>query len=156
MPFSIKTTAFTNGQGIPKHFTGEGEDVSPPLEWNGIPKDTKELALICDDPDAPGKTWVHWVMYKIPSQTTKLPEGILLQERLDTPATALQGKNSWDKIGYGGPMPPPGHETHHYHFKLYALDTTLNLSQGVTKEELLSGMEGHILETTEVMGTYER
>jgi len=118
------------------------------------------LALICDDPDAPTpEAWVHWVIYKIPPDTTELPEGVAKTAQLSQPPGAVQGKNSWPSgqtIGYRGPMPPPGHGVHRYYFRLYALDTPLDVPPGATKAELLQAMEGHILAQGELMGTYQR
>lgn len=157
MAFSIKTGAFNEGGEIPKLYTGEGKDLSPPLEWSGAPEGTKQLAIICDDPDAPTpEPWVHWVIYRIPTDTTKLVEGIPTKETLELPPGTLQGKNSWDKIGYGGPMPPPGHGWHRYYFTLYALNAELDLKPGLTKQELLNAIGGHVIEKTQVMGKYQR
>lgn len=153
---TVQTEAFSPGETIPEKYTGEGEDISPPIRWSDVPDGTKELALIMDDPDAPNTTWVHWVLYRIPADVTELEAGIPTNKELETPAGALQGTNSWDNIGYGGPMPPPGHGTHHYHFKVYALAAPVELAAGATKEQLLGAMEGHILAQGEVMGTYER
>jgi Raf kinase inhibitor-like YbhB/YbcL family protein len=153
----IRSSVFENGQPIPIRYTGEGKDVSPPLEWSGAPDGTKEFALICDDPDAPTpQPWVHWVIYKISPKTTKLPEGLPRQASLNSPVTARQGKNSWDTIGYRGPMPPPGHGVHHYYFALYALNAELDVPEGVDKATLLNAMQGHILLKTELIGTYKR
>ena len=159
MTISITSTAFTAGMPIPKKYTGEGEDVSPPLAWSGVPQGTKELALICDDPDAPVKEpWVHWVLYKLPADTANLPEGLPREKTLKAPAGADQGLNDFptDNFGYRGPMPPRGHGTHHYHFKLYALGTPLSVPPGIKKNALLAAMQGHILAEGELMGTYER
>jgi len=146
---NITSTAFKNGQPIPKKYSGEGQSVSPPLAWEGFPKETKEFALICDDPDAPmAEPFVHWVLYKIPANRNLLPEG--------SAAGAIEGKNSAGKMGYAGPMPPPGHGIHHYHFKLYALDQPLNLKAGATKADLLKAMSGHTLAEGEIVGTYQR
>jgi len=156
---AIKSKAFSDGQEIPKPYTGDGRDVSPPLTWSDLPPGTKELALICDDPDAPTpQPWVHWVIYKIPADAMGLAEGIPQQEKLAQPAGALQGKNSWSSgnIGYRGPAPPKGHGVHHYHFKLYALDAPLNVQPGPDKEKLIKAMQGHILAQTELVGTYKR
>ncbi|MBN1846604.1 MAG: YbhB/YbcL family Raf kinase inhibitor-like protein [Sedimentisphaerales bacterium] len=155
----ITSTAFGPGQAIPSKYTGEGADVSPELHWDNLPNGTKQLALICDDPDAPGsQPWVHWVIYRIPSVLDHLPEGVGRSPRPAKPAGALQGKNSWpsDNIGYRGPMPPVGHGTHHYRFRLYALDGELNLEPGLDKPQLLEAMAGHILAEAELVGTYER
>jgi Raf kinase inhibitor-like YbhB/YbcL family protein len=159
MAIKMSSGAFEAGQPIPKLYTGDGDDRSPPLSWNGVPTGTKEFALICDDPDAPTpKPWVHWVIYKIPAQTKSLEEGVPRQPEPPTPKGALQGVNSFpsDNIGYRGPAPPKGHGTHHYHFKLYALDAPLNLKAALDKEAVLAAMKGHILGEGEIIGTYER
>ncbi len=150
---AIVSPAFKMGAPIPKKYTGDGPDISPPLTWEGVPKDAKSLALISDDPDAPVGTWVHWVIFNIPPTEKGLPEGVPKTETL--PNGAKQGINDFRKIGYNGPAPPPG-KPHRYYFKLYALDTVLNLPSGVKKSDLLRAMEGHILATAEYMGTYQR
>jgi hypothetical protein len=148
---------FEPNQPIPRRHAGEGRDLSPTLAWEGVPEGTKQFALIVDDPDAPrAEPWVHWVAYGIGPECTSLPEGIPTSPHVSEPVDLLQGKNSWDKVGYGGPAPPPGHGVHHYHFKLYALDTALALKPGLSKEELLKAMEGHVLADAELVGTYER
>lgn len=155
--FTVTTQAFGHNQPIPRQFTGDGKNISPSLQWSGAPAETQEFALIVDDPDAPRpQPWVHWVLYKIPAAATALPEGVPPSQRLPDPPGSLQGRNSWGKIGYGGPEPPKGHGTHHYHFKLYALDTRLALKPGIEKEDLLEAMEGHVLAQGELIGTYER
>ncbi len=159
MKLTVHSSAFDEGKPIPKKHAGEGEDVSPALTWAGAPAETKEFALIMDDPDAPGKEpWVHWVLYKVPAGTTSLKEGVAKTNKPTEPAGAYQGKNSWpkDNIGYKGPMPPPGHGVHHYHFKVYALDTALKIEPGLSKAELLAAMKGHVLAEGELIGTYER
>lgn len=157
MSMTVRSTAFEPDQAIPRKHTGEGPDVSPPLAWESVPSGTIEFALIVDDPDAPRpEPWVHWLIYKIPADTTALPEGVPASETLDSPAGALQGRNSWGKVGYGGPMPPPGHGLHHYHFKLYALDAALDVQPGLDKAALLKQIKGHILAETELVGTYQR
>jgi Raf kinase inhibitor-like YbhB/YbcL family protein len=157
MALVIKSTAFAGGETIPKRYTEDGEDISPPLTWTGLPPTTKEIALICDDPDAPTpQPWVHWVIYKIPPATAGLPEHVSTLEKLSEPVGAVQGKNSWRGVGYRGPAPPHGHGTHHYHFRLYALDAPLNAAPGLDKDGLLVAMKGHILAQSELMGTYER
>lgn len=148
----ISSSAFKEGQKIPLKYTCDGQDVSPPLEWDSAPGGTKSFALICDDPDAPGGTWVHWVIYGIPPEMKALGESVRPVRELER--GLRQGKNSWPKIGYGGPCPPGG--THRYYFKLYALDTALNLGPGASKEQLLAAMKGHILEEAHLMGTYQR
>jgi Raf kinase inhibitor-like YbhB/YbcL family protein len=160
MTLEITSTAFKEGEPIPKKYTGEGADVSPPLAWTGVPEKTKELVLICDDPDAhTDDPWVHWVIYKIPANATGLKEGIPRKARLTEPAGALQGKNSWpsskDNIGYRGPMPPPG-RGHRYFFKLYALEAKLSAEAGMDKKSILQEIEQHVLAKGQLMGTYER
>jgi len=159
MTIRVTSSAFENNGQIPQKYTGDGADVSPPLAWADLPEKTKELVLICDDPDAPSaEPWVHWVMYKIPADAKVLPEGIARQPQVKNPAGALQGKNSWtrgDRIGYRGPKPPPG-VMHHYYFRLYALDAPIALEAGLTKETILEQIRGHILATGELIGTYVR
>jgi Raf kinase inhibitor-like YbhB/YbcL family protein len=145
----LTSPAFPAQSPIPRKYTGEGQDISPPLAWSGVPQDAKELALICEDPDAPPPTpWVHWVAYGIPPTQQGLPEGA--HEHL------TQGQNDFHKTGYAGPMPPPGHGVHHYHFRLYALDAPLQAGPGLTKKQLQAAMRGHILAEGELIGTYER
>ena len=149
MSITITSSAFEQGERIPRRHTGEGEDVSPPLEWNGVPQRTRELALICDDPDAPRpRPWVHWVLYKLSPGTRGLGEG--------ENGSGVEGMTDFGRPGYGGPMPPKGHGVHRYYFKLYALDAELDLAAGATKANLVSAMEGHVLAQGELMGTYER
>lgn len=148
MAFEITSPAFSAGQMIPAQYTCDGQDISPPLRWSDAPQGTQSFALIADDPDAPRGTWVHWVLFNLPAEAHELPE------RAALPAGSQQGKNSGGRVGYGGPCPPSG--THRYFFKLYALDTTLNLAAGADKEQLLRAMAGHILAETEIMGTYRR
>lgn len=152
MAFELTSTAFTNGQAIPRKYTCDGDDISPPLEWANEPQGTLSLALIADDPDAPVGTWVHWVLYNVPAGTHTLPESVPPDAELSD--GRRHGKNSWGRTGYGGPCPPGG--THRYFFKLYALDTVLDLGSGASKEQLLSAMEGHIVAQAELMGTYRR
>ena len=157
MKIVVESKAFKAGERIPVKYTGEGEDISPPLTWSPVPADTKEIALIMDDPDAPtAEPWVHWVLYKVPANTPGLPEKIANTEKLSTPPGAIQGKTSAPKIGYHGPMPPKGHGVHHYHFKLYALNAALDLKPGLDKKTLLKAIAGHILAEGELIGTYER
>ena len=152
MEIKLESSAFKDGQSIPKQYTCDGVNISPPLEWKGIPKNAKTLAIICDDPDAPAGTWVHWVVYNLPADDMGLIE--------NTPATqnltggGLQGKNDFGKVGYNGPCPPSG--THRYFFKLYALDAELDLKPGATKSDLLKAMEGHVVAQGELVGTYSR
>ncbi len=156
MTFTLTSPAFASGDRIPKQYTGEGADASPPLEWTDPPEGAGSLALICDDPDAPVGTWDHWLIWNIPADRRNLPEGIPTTETVADLGGACQGNNSWPKIGYGGPMPPPGHGVHHYHFALYALDQTLELAPGADKQALLAAMEGHILAEAKLTGLYSR
>jgi Raf kinase inhibitor-like YbhB/YbcL family protein len=160
MVIQVTSTAFADGAKIPVKYTGDGDDVSPPLAWSGLPEGTRELALICDDPDAPTPNpWVHWVIYKIPADCPGLPEGVADSPTLEEPAGALQGKNSWpsgQKIGYRGPAPPQGHGVHHYFFHLYALDAALALKPGIDKTALLNAMAEHVLAEGQLVGPYER
>ena len=152
MGFKLTSTAFKEGQPIPRQHTCDGVDVSPALEWSGAPPSAKTFALICDDPDAPSGTWVHWVLYNLPGDRIGLVENVPTTEKV--PGDGLQGTNDFQKIGYGGPCPPSG--THHYFFKLYALDGELSLKGGATKAEVLKAMEGQIVAQTQLMGTYRR
>lgn len=160
MSITVTSSAFPTGQPVPKLYTEDGANRSPPLAWSGAPSGTQEFALICDDPDAPSpQPWVHWVIYGIPADVNTLPEGIAAVQRLSSPVTAVQGKNSWPSgqtLGYRGPAPPKGDGVHHYHFKVYALDGRLSVQPGLTKEQLLSAMQGRILATGELIGTYSR
>jgi Raf kinase inhibitor-like YbhB/YbcL family protein len=157
---AITCEAFADGRPIPKKYTEDGENLSPPLAWSYTPKGTKQWALICDDPDAPTpQPWVHWVIYSIPGEIRSLPQGVETTETLPELQGAMQGKNSWPSgqtIGYRGPAPPKGHGVHHYHFKLYALGTALALKPEMTKAALEKAIEGHVLGTGELIGTYER
>lgn len=152
MDIKIKSPAFVPGGKIPGKYTCDGMDISPPLAWTSGPEGTKTFALICDDPDAPMGTWVHWVLFNLPAEIIELRENVLPERGLES--GAKQGMNDFRKIGYGGPCPPGG--THRYYFKLYALDTEINLETGATKSELLKAMEGHILAEGQLMGKYER
>ena len=148
----IRSSAFGSGEMIPVKYTCDGADFSPSLEWTAGPAGTKSFALICDDPDAPMGTWVHWVIYDIPAAATMLAEGITREK--DLPGGGTQGINDFRRLGYGGPCPPGG--THRYFFKLYALDAALGLKPGITKDQLLTAMKGHILAEAQLMGTYRR
>ena len=149
MAIEVSSPVFDQGGAIPAKHTGEGHDLSPALNWYGLPEGTREIALVCEDPDAPRpEPWVHWVLYKIPANHTGVPEG-------DTEG-ALEGENDFGRRGYGGPMLPKGHGVHHYHFRVYDLDTGLEATAGLTKDQLLEAMEGHVLDEGELVGTYER
>jgi Raf kinase inhibitor-like YbhB/YbcL family protein len=159
MSLTIKSAAFQDLKAIPPRHTGDGEDLSPPLEWSGLPRGTQELALIVDDPDAPSADpWVHWLLYNLPvaAAPSGLPEGVPTAPHPPTLPGASQGQNSWSTTGYRGPAPPRGHGKHHYHFKLYALDSPLALETGLDKHTLMNAMSGHILGHGELVGTYER
>jgi Raf kinase inhibitor-like YbhB/YbcL family protein len=152
MAITITSPAFSEGDMIPRQYTCDGEDISPPLAWTGVPEGTKTLALICDDPDAPVGTWVHWVIFNIPPKTEGLAANIAPKGTIEI--GAKHGTNDFRKLGYGGPCPPGG--THRYFFKLYALDAETALDPGVTKAQLLKAMEGHILAEGQLMGRYKR
>jgi Raf kinase inhibitor-like YbhB/YbcL family protein len=147
--FSLTSPDFTNGQMIPRQFTGEGEERSPELKWLHAPEGTRSFALIVDDPDAPNGTFTHWVLFDIPAEAQFIPQGV--------PKMGVGGHNDFHHDHYGGPMPPPHHGVHRYYFKLYALDIeSLNLKQGAKREEVEQAMEGHIIGQAELMGRYER
>jgi hypothetical protein len=152
MTIQITSPAFTEGNPIPKKYTCEAEDVSPPLAWSGLPGGTKSLALIADDPDAPAGVWVHWVIFNLPPTLAGLSEGIAKTPKVEG---GVQGNNDFRKIGYGGPCPPRG-KPHRYFFKLYALDTLLALEAGASKADVEKAMRGHILAQGQLMGTYGR
>lgn len=147
----VLSKAFVNGSAIPARFTCDGPNVSPDLAWANVPAGARSLVLICDDPDAPVGTWVHWVLYDLPASEKGLPEGI----QAAAPSGARHGQNSWNREGYGGPCPPQG-KPHRYFFRLYALDAPLGLSAGATKAQILEAMKGHVLAQGELMGTYAR
>jgi Raf kinase inhibitor-like YbhB/YbcL family protein len=153
MSFELKSVAFEEGGNIPKEYTCDGANISPPLGWGDPPEQTKSFALLVEDPDAPGKTWVHWILFNIPPDIRQLSDNIPKQKTLA--GNQRQGTNDFGKIGYGGPCPPKG-APHRYFFRLYALDKMLDLKPGATKPELLKAMEGHILAKAELMGRYQR
>ena len=155
MALILTSGAFTAGGVIPAKHSCDGADVSPSLAWNGAPPGTVTFALIADDPDAPAGTWVHWVLFNLPGSLTALPEGVPKIDQLANLGGALQGRNDFRHVGYGGPCPPPG-KTHRYFFKLYALDAMLPLKAGATKQEVERAMHGHVLAETSLMGTYAR
>lgn len=148
----LTSKAFDTKDMIPPQFTCDGEDISPPLTWSPPPTDTQSLALICDDPDAPKKTWVHWVVYNLPPSTCSLSEAIPEGSKIS--GGGLQGINDFQKLSYGGPCPPGG--THRYFFKIYALDKMLELAPGAAKTEVEAAMSGHIIDRGELMGYYSR
>lgn len=152
---NLSSSAFEHNHKMPFKYTCDGMDISPPLAWGGVPEGSKSLALICDDPDAPGRTWVHWVVYNIPAQTSQLPEAVPTVAEMTN--GARQGKNDFGRIGYGGACPPQGHGVHRYFFKLYALDTMLVLKEtAVDKNSLVKAMQGHVLAETQLIARYKR
>jgi Raf kinase inhibitor-like YbhB/YbcL family protein len=152
MAFMVKATGFAHGENIPKKYTCDGADVSPGLTWTGVPAGTQSLALIADDPDAPVGTWTHWIIWSI-SPGASLPENVAKVDEL--PDGSRQGRNDFKRIGYGGPCPPAG-KAHRYFFKLYALDSKLDLKPGESRHELELAMKGHILSQAELMARYGR
>ena len=153
MKLNLSSTSFGAGGNIPKQFTCDGEDRSPELHWTDPPAGTKSFALIADDPDAPVGTWVHWVLFNLPADMRNLPENAPKTDSLDH--GAIQGQNDFKRTGYGGPCPPPG-TPHRYFFKLYALDSSVNLRSNATKSDLERVMKGHILAQGEFMARYGR
>ena len=153
MSFAIKSTAFTNGGEIPRKYTCSGSDISPPLSWSGAPANAHALALIADDPDAPAGTWTHWILWNLPAQSDGLAEGVPAKDVLDN--GARQGRNDFNRIGYGGPCPPPG-RPHRYFFRLYALAAPLELKPGASRSELEAAMKPHVLAQAECMGMFKR
>ncbi|MGH8243859.1 MAG: YbhB/YbcL family Raf kinase inhibitor-like protein [Steroidobacteraceae bacterium] len=156
MALSLTSPVFKHNGPIPKNYTCQGKDVSPALAWDGLPDGTKSIVLIVDDPDAPDpaapkRVWVHWVLYDIPPSAKGLPEAVNTSA---LPAGTRQGRNDWDRTGYGGPCPPIGR--HRYFHKLYALDVVLPDLKQPTKAQLLEAMEGHVLESVELVGTYQK
>ncbi|MBE9504146.1 MAG: YbhB/YbcL family Raf kinase inhibitor-like protein [Proteobacteria bacterium] len=156
MALTLRSNVFKDGGEIPSKYTCEGEDIAPPLEWQSVPEEARSLVLIIDDPDAPDPkapkmTWVHWVLYNIPTNTSDLPEGAT---STDLPSGAEEGLNDWKRSGYGGPCPPIGR--HRYFHKLYALDTVLSRLKNPTKAEIEAAMKGHIIAKTELVGTYQK
>jgi Raf kinase inhibitor-like YbhB/YbcL family protein len=148
---SISAEAFQAGGTIPKEYTCDGSNVSPALSWSGIPSNAKSIALIMDDPDAPGGTFVHWVLFNIPPDTTKLPKDVPKNKTLSD--GSRQGVTDFGRVGYGGPCPP---KEHRYYFKIYALDTMLDLQHGASKQQLENAMKRHILAQGGLMGKYAR
>lgn len=153
MALELKIPAFADGSEIPKRYTCSGADLSPALNWVGVSPAARSLALIADDPDAPGGTWTHWVIWNIPAHLKALPEAVPTREILEN--GACQGANDFHRIGYGGPCPPPG-KAHRYFFKLYALDAKLDLKTGASRQELERAMKRHVLAQAEWVGTFRR
>lgn len=153
MAMELKTSAFDAGGMIPRAYTCDGGNQSPAISWSGVPDGATSLALLCEDPDAPSGTWTHWVLFNLPASLRELPDGVPAAGRLE--GGGLQGKNDFGRIGYGGPCPPRG-TTHRYFFRLFALDTMLDLEPGVSRQQVRTQMEGHILAQAEWMGRYSR
>jgi hypothetical protein len=147
MSLQVTSSAFNDGDRIPRMYTCDDQNISPPISWMGVPSDTVSLALIMDDPDAPMGTWVHWVLYNLSPDLTTLEQGVI--------GVGTDGKNDFNRLGYGGPCPPKG-SNHRYFIKLYALDTMLDLKAGATKSQVESAMRGHILAQGQLMGKYGR
>lgn len=148
MSLSLESPAFLNQTLMPKQYTCNGSNYSPALSWQGAPAGTKSYVLMVEDPDAPNGIWVHWLLFNIPATLTQLDEAT------EVPTSAISGKNSWGAQGYRGPCPPNG--THRYYFKLYALDSRLTVNSSVNKDDILNAMEGHILESSELIGLYKQ
>lgn len=151
--FRLSSTAFENGATIPSQYGCAGSDTSPALSWTDPPAGTKSFALIVEDPDAPSGTWVHWVLFDLPASTRQLPKDV--PKKAEIEGGARHGQNDFRRLGYGGPCPPPG-PAHRYYFKLYALDTNLDLKSGASKADLENAMKGHILAEAQLMGRYGR
>ncbi len=149
MALELFSPAFKQGQNVPKQYTCDGKDISPPLFWKDAPANTKSFVLIMDDPDAPAGTWDHWILYNIPASTT-----LLAENNQNMPEGTLTGKNSWNRLTYNGPCPPD--REHRYFFKLYAIDTTLPINNGMTKKEVESAINGHVVASSELMAKYQR
>jgi Raf kinase inhibitor-like YbhB/YbcL family protein len=152
MDIKITSSAFQDAGLIPSKYTCDGADVSPPLQWDSVPEDTKSIAVICDDPDAPMGTFVHWVLFNLSAEIRKLTENVPADETL--PNGAKQGTTDFGRTGYGGPCPPSG--THRYYFKVYALNSEIDSPAGARKPDLLRAMEGHILAQGQLLGKYKR
>lgn len=151
---TVSSSNFTDGQRLPIDFTCDGKDHSPQLSWGGIPNGVKSFSIICDDPDAPSKTWVHWVVFNIPSRVNAFPEGISASSL--AAMGALLGNNDFNRLEWGGACPPKGHGVHHYFFTVYALDTLLDVPEGSSRDQIDKAMEGHIVAQGKLMGTYSR
>lgn len=154
---TVSSSAFRNGMAIPKQYTQDGANVSPPLQWSGQPSEARELVLVVEDPDAPmPNPIVHWILFGIPPTTNSLPENLPQGPGLSSPLAGRQGRNYNSEQRYTGPKPPVGHGVHHYHFQLFALDKNLNVGDAPEKNDLLKAMQGHVLAQGELIGTYER
>jgi len=154
--FALSCTTFADGEPIPVGYTCDGADASPPLEWTNAPAGTQTFALIMEDPDAPARTFTHWLVADIPAQTTSLPEDVPKQGFVSVPTTVVQGMNSFRKVGYGGPCPPAGDKPHRYIFTVYAVDTKCELPEQFNRLQLRAAMKGHVLAEATLTGTYQR
>jgi Raf kinase inhibitor-like YbhB/YbcL family protein len=150
---TLSSSSFEPGKNIPVKYTCDGDDISPQLSWDGAPEGTETFALIVDDPDAPGRTFTHWIIYNIPARRNELPEGVRGEKIIKK--NCSQGLNDFRQMGYGGPCPPHG-KPHHYHFHLYALDTVIDVPSGVPRSAVQGAMKGHILAEAEIVGLYQR
>ena len=153
MALTLTSSAFEDQERIPREYTGDGEDLSPPLSWEGVPEGTQGLVLICDDPDAPSGTWDHWILYDVSPQNTNLEEGIPAEDVVA--GVGKQGRNDFGNIGYGGPAPPRG-KPHHYSFRLYAVGAPTGLDPGASKQDVLDAIQDHTLAQAELVGLYGR
>ncbi|MCH8864816.1 MAG: YbhB/YbcL family Raf kinase inhibitor-like protein [Chloroflexi bacterium] len=153
MELTVSSTVFREGETIPAKYTCQGEDISPSITWGEPPDGTRSLAIIVDDPDAPGGVFTHWIIFNLPADTRQLPAAVPTQPRLDS--GARQGKTDFGRVGYGGPCPPPG-KPHRYQFTVYALDRTLDLAAGASRSQVLEAMQGNILSRGRLTGIYER
>lgn len=149
---TVSSKAVTDGKPVPKDYTGDGKDISPDLTWTKPPATSKTIAVTCEDPDAPGGTWFHWILFNLPTTTSGLKENLAKKDVL--PGGGVQGKNDFGKIGYNGPFPPKGEE-HHYHYKVFALDTTLGLKPGANKKQFYEALSGHVVGRGKLTGTYK-
>ncbi len=157
MEFAFTRFPFDPGEAIPSEHTCDGENVSPPLAWDGAPDGTETFALIVDDPDAPGRTFTHWLCYNLPGDAAGLPRAVDFEMHFEGAEPAPEeGVNDFGNMGYGGPCPPPGDAAHRYFFRLYALDTTLDLGPGATRNQLTDAMDGHVLDEEDLVGVYGR
>jgi len=154
MAIVITSTAFKEGDDIPAQYTCEGANMSPPLSWSGVPLEALSLALLMEDPDAPGGTYTHWMLLNLARDIDGLPEDVPADETLADGSRQLS--NSFGNIGYGGPCPPPGNGSHRYFFRIYALDSSISLNKGAKREDFLNTIEGHILDEGQLMGRFER
>jgi Raf kinase inhibitor-like YbhB/YbcL family protein len=155
--FKLRSPEFDRLENIPEKYSSKGANISPPLRWSGAPRETVELALICEDPDAPfPKPFVHWLIYGLPATVSSLPAGIPTEEQIELPVLARQGKNSMQSIGYTGPNPPFWHGAHHYIFRLFALNKPIELWPGAGREDFLKAIEGAIIAETRLVGLYEK